>query len=286
LVELNRMRDEPVTESELELAKNYMAGAFARSLENPSTIASFAMNTNMYNLPKDYYETYLQKLEKVTVQDVQAMAKKYIDPSKVRIIVVGNKDDVMPKLTPFDKEDGKVQLYDIYANPRKESTASAADLTPEALIQKYFEAIGGWDKLRAVKSMDQTYSMELMGMQVTTRMVQHDGKFHMAMTAPGMRLMKQTYDGNSAVIDQMGQRVQADESMTGSMKEQSGLFPEQHYGTDGYKAEVKGVEDVDARACYRLVVTKPSGTVSTEYYDAKTFLKVKEMQVADAGGQT
>jgi hypothetical protein len=51
-------------------------------------------------------------------------------------------------------------------------------------------------------------------------------------------------------------------------------------------AEVTGMEEINGKACYKLSVTKPSGTKSTEYYDKATHLKVKEIQVSEAGGQT
>ena len=50
--------------------------------------------------------------------------------------------------------------------------------------------------------------------------------------------------------------------------------------------EVKGMEDINGKACYKLAVTKPSGTKSTEYYEKETNLKVKEVQVADVQGQS
>ncbi|MEO5907537.1 MAG: pitrilysin family protein, partial [Saprospiraceae bacterium] len=48
MIELNKLKNEQVTQTELELAKSYIAGAFARSLESPQTVANFALNTNKY----------------------------------------------------------------------------------------------------------------------------------------------------------------------------------------------------------------------------------------------
>ena len=62
ILELDSMRRTEVSDTELELAKNYIAGAFARSLERPQTIANFALNTYRYDLPEDYYASYLEKL--------------------------------------------------------------------------------------------------------------------------------------------------------------------------------------------------------------------------------
>lgn len=73
--ELKRLRNEKVPELELERIKSYLNGSFSRSLENPQTIARFALNIAMYNLPKDYYKNYLKNLSLVTADDVQEMAK-------------------------------------------------------------------------------------------------------------------------------------------------------------------------------------------------------------------
>lgn len=287
LYELNKLKDEPVTKSELELAKSYIAGEFARSLENPQTVANFALNTLKYGLPENYYETYLQRLQAVTVEDVTRVAKKYITPSNARIIVVGNKDDVMPKLVGFDKEDGRVQLYDIYANPRKDQSETAVEITAGQLLDKYFEAIGGKSKITTINSIDQTYSMDLQGMVITARVVQDKGKFFMSMSAPGMDLMKQVYDGTKGVSEQMGAaRMEMTGKELDALKEQSTLFPERNYVTAGYTMELKGIEDVNGKPAYKLAVTKPSGGKSVEYYDKMTFLKLKEIQTVDAQSST
>jgi len=85
LYELNRIRTEPVDAQELSSIKNYMTGGFARSLESPQTIASFAYNIARYNLPTDYYQNYLQRLNAVTANDVMDMANKYLHPDAANI---------------------------------------------------------------------------------------------------------------------------------------------------------------------------------------------------------
>ncbi len=286
LVELNKIKSEPVTKEELDLAKSFIAGGFARSLESPQTVANFALNINMYKLPADYYETYLQKLSAVSVDDVTRVAKKYITPSNARIVVVGNKDEVMNKLVAFDKEDGKVQLYDIYANPRKDDAGMPVDISASDLVEKYLTAIGGRAKLDAVTSLDQAYALEMMGMSITSRVVQNSGKFYMDMKAQGMTLMKQVYDGEKGVGEQQGQTMALEGEDLASLKDQAVLFPERNYAAGGYNMEVKGMEDVNGKACYKLAVVKPSGAKSTEYYDKETGLKVKEVQTAEVQGQS
>lgn len=219
----------------------------------------------------------------MTVDDVTRMAKKYITPEKARIIVVGNKDEVMSKLVSFDKEDGKIQLYDIYANPRKDESATPVDVSANQVIDAYLLAVGGKAKLDAVQSIDANYTTELMGIPINARIVQSSGKFYMAMTGQGMSLMKQIFDGEKGVQEQMGNRTPLEGEDLVAMKEQANLFPERLYGTGEYGIEIKGIEDLNGKPAYKIIVTKPSGAKSTEYYDKESHLKVKEVQVMTDG---
>lgn len=112
LYELNRLRNEIAPESEVSMMKNNMAGSFARSLENPSTIATFALNIARYNLPKDYYRNYLKNLANVTPQQIQLMARKYVLPENMHIVVVGNAKQVAPGLDKY----GQIKYYDVFGN--------------------------------------------------------------------------------------------------------------------------------------------------------------------------
>lgn len=286
IYELEKMRNEPVTKDELNLAKSFIAGSFARSLESPQTVAGFALNIDMYKLPADYYQTYLQKLEAVSIEDISRVAKKYITPANARIVIVGNKDEVMNKLVPFDKNDGTIDLYDIYANPRKDESATPADITADQLVEKYITALGGRDKLAGVTSIDQSYNMDMMGTPINARVVQQSGKYYMEMSAQGMTVMKQIFDGEKGVAEQMGSKMPVEGAELESFKNQAIMFPELKYNTADYKIEVKGSEDVAGKSCYKLLVTKPNGDKSTEFYDKASFLKVKEIQTTVVEGQT
>ena len=113
LHELERIRTEIIPEDELSLVKNYVTGNFALSLENPQTIARFALNTVRYNLPEDYYTNYLERVSQVTAADIMLMAQKYVHPDKAYVLIVGNKKEVAEKLVQFD-EDGQIEYLDYF----------------------------------------------------------------------------------------------------------------------------------------------------------------------------
>ncbi len=103
LFEINRIRTEKVRSEELQLVKNYLTGQFSLSLENPSTIALFGIKTSIYKLPEDYFEKYLEKIQRVSKEDVLLAANKYISPDKTNIIIVGKKKDLRKGLKTFKK---------------------------------------------------------------------------------------------------------------------------------------------------------------------------------------
>ncbi|MEE9430215.1 MAG: pitrilysin family protein, partial [Melioribacteraceae bacterium] len=92
--EMQKLRDEKVGEVELTRFKNYLTGSFSRALEQPQTIATFALNIEKYNLSKNYYKNYLKKLNNVSADDIQNMAKKYLRPKNSNVIVVGSAKEV------------------------------------------------------------------------------------------------------------------------------------------------------------------------------------------------
>lgn len=109
LYEMKRIASEKVSAEELQAAKAAIAGSFGRSLEQPQTIAGFAVNTARYNLPKNYYSTFLQRLEAVSIEDVKGIAEKYIRPDKAYIQVVGKGSEITTALRRF----GEIKYYDI-----------------------------------------------------------------------------------------------------------------------------------------------------------------------------
>jgi len=169
LAEMSRLRTEPVPDDELNMVRNYMMGNFGRSLENPSTVANFAINTARYNLPKDYYSTYLTKLASITAADVQQVAQKYIRPDNAYLLVVGKADELAPKLKKFSKS-GEIRYYDTDArlyDPSKKLKPAPAGVTAEQVINNYIAAIGGAKMLKKVKDVTINAGATMQGMPIS-----------------------------------------------------------------------------------------------------------------------
>jgi zinc protease len=106
--ELQRLRDQPVSDQELEDAKRSIVASFALSLENPDDLVNYALTRKIYALPEDYWDTYPTKLLAVTAADIQRVARKYIDPQTMQIIAVGDGAKIRTVLEKY----GPLERYD------------------------------------------------------------------------------------------------------------------------------------------------------------------------------
>jgi predicted Zn-dependent peptidase len=88
LIELQKFRDKGVSYDELQKAQNYLAGSFARSLQAPEALAAKLTDIELYGLPKDYLETYIQRLKAVKLDDVLRVARSYFLIDDLLIVMV------------------------------------------------------------------------------------------------------------------------------------------------------------------------------------------------------
>ncbi|MBA4312153.1 MAG: hypothetical protein C0417_05945 [Chlorobiaceae bacterium] len=94
LAEIKLMYDKGMTAEELEFVKKGLIGGFALSFETSSQIAGALQSIVLYGLPEDYFNNYLQNYEKVTLQDVADISKKYLDVSHMAVVVVGDVEKI------------------------------------------------------------------------------------------------------------------------------------------------------------------------------------------------
>ncbi|AFN74484.1 processing peptidase [Melioribacter roseus P3M-2] len=276
LKEMKRIRSEKVSEDELAKAKNYLTGNFIRDLENPATIARFAVNTARYNLPKDYYKNYLKNLAAVTIDDVYNTAKKYIKPNNAYILVVGSADEVADKLTKFTVTN-KIEYYDINGNPYDPTMKKIPEgLTAEQVIRNYVEAVGGADKLAAVKDRTVKMSGSMQGMNVNVTLYQkYPNKLYQEVDA-GVFKQKTVFDGEKGYVEAMGQKQELQGDQLESLKNEA-LDAVLDYSKYGITPELTGMENINGKDAYRVVLTSAGGKKTTQYYDPDTWLLIRSV---------
>ncbi|HEV2643661.1 MAG TPA: pitrilysin family protein [Candidatus Elarobacter sp.] len=98
LTEVDRMRAEPISESELSLATSYLDGVFPIRYETTAAIAAALATLVIYQLPTTWYDAYRERIRAVTVADVLHAARTYLHPDALQIVVVGHSDAIQGPL--------------------------------------------------------------------------------------------------------------------------------------------------------------------------------------------
>ncbi len=280
-----------VTDEELSLTKNNMAGGFARSLERPQTVARFALNTIKLKLAPDYYQKYLQQLEAITKEDVLRVAQQYFTAKNCHIIVVGN-EEILPKLLPFDS-DGKIEKLDAFGAAIKET--KTADISADQLLDSYVMALtatsskkAALKKVKAIKSYVRV--SELSSEQIPFALSSTDYfwegvKEASKMEMPGMVLQKSYFDGVSGYTFSMqnGREDLKAEEIAAKQKA-SGLIPELNYKAKGMNYELKGIEAIDGQDCYVLYTTDGQAE-NYDYFTTNTFMKLRSTNLRKVGDE-
>ncbi|MEK0443019.1 MAG: hypothetical protein RL403_1997 [Bacteroidota bacterium] len=270
--EIKNLVEKGVTQEELDKAKAELAGGFGRSLEQPGTVATFALNTARYNLPKDYYATYLQKLNAYTVADINATAKRLIEPDKFIITTVGNGAEIKEKLAQF----GEVVEYDIMGEPAKQLVAEA-NMTAEKVLENYLTAIGGADKVAAIQTAKISMDANVMGTALTIAFVydSQNGRYGQKLSIAGNVMQKTTLANGKGSMSVQGNSMEMSPAQLAEAQLNSYLFPEAVYKANGYTATLDGLKDVDGKPAYKVVIATASGAKLINYYAQDSGLKIK-----------
>ena len=145
--------ENPVSAEELQLTKDSLINSFVFGFESSSQIAFQQMMLAYRGFAPDFLETYTDNIAKVTAEDVQAVAQKYLHPDALTIVTVGNQDNFDRPLSEFGEvNEIKIkQPEPLPAEPMPEATEDDVAKAKEILAAAV-AAHGGLDKLQAVKN--------------------------------------------------------------------------------------------------------------------------------------
>jgi len=276
--EIKRIRTEKVDPQALEDAKASYIGNFVMEIEKPQTVARYALNTILHNLPDNFYENFIANINAVTVDDIQRAANKYFSYDNARIVVVGKGSDV---IAPLEKLKIPIFYFDKYGNPTDKPQAKAVDpsITPKVVLDKYFKAIGGMDAVNKVKTLSFVGSTELQGMKIGVTIKQAEGKFLQDISMDGMTMSKQMINNGKAYSVNQGKRKEMSAEDLEEAKYFASTFAELLLLKES-EITIKGIESVEGKDAYVL----ESGKVAF-YYDVETGLKIAEGHESEMMGQ-
>ena len=268
--EINKVRYQKVSQEELDIAKAKYLGNFVKAIERPSTIANYALSILINDLPSNYYENYLKNINAVTLDDVQNAAIKYFRGDKARIIITGKAIDVLDNL---EKTDYVIKYFDKEGNPTDKPEMSIpipAGMTAANVVDKYVDAIGGKDKVMAVKSVMMVANATIQGTPlVMTQKMAAPNKSSLVVTVMGNAMQRVIFNGTSGYQEMQGRKMDMQAAQIEEAKASAQPFVDMAYKT----GTLDRIEPVDGINYYVI----KSGTTEV-FYDVKTGLKAKEVK--------
>ncbi len=269
--EINKIRYQKVSAEELKNAKAKYVGNFVMEVQKPATAARYALNIALYNLPADFYENYLKNINAVTLDDVQNAAIKYFKGDKARIIITGKGIEVLKNLEK--NSDYKINYFDTEGNATTKPAMTLpvpTGMTATSVVDKYFAAIGGKDKAKAVKTVMIVSNATIQGTPLAmTVKATAPNKTSQSIAVMGNVMQKSVFDGAKGYSEARGQKTAMTPEQIEKAKNSNAIFSDLKY-TTGKLLRVEPIEGKNA------IVLKYNDT--EVYYDMASGLKVKEVK--------
>ncbi|MEP6712151.1 MAG: pitrilysin family protein [Ferruginibacter sp.] len=289
--EILNMRDGNITAEDLANAKAKYNGSFALGMEDPARSATYASNILINNLPKDFYRTFLQKINRLTVADVQAASKNYFNESNSRIVMVGNGAKILPNLARLGYP---IKKYDRYAEPvidepkdtkTVETSKTTDKISAYSIVEDYLKAIGGKEELKKITSISSTIALDMMGRSFEGTDKQMAPNKHATELKMGeVTIFKSVFDGFNGFQQQGPQKKDLSLDEIKEAQDDKGVIAQLYYATGDYKLDYIGSGTVNGEPTYRLKVIMPSGKISVQQYSSKTGLLLQEDNTSKASG--
>jgi len=151
--DIDDLSKQPITEDEIQRAKDAILNAFIFRLDSPDKILGERVTYEFYGYPPDWLDKYQSEIKKVAAPDVNRVAAKYLHKDQLAVLVVGNTKEFDKPLSSL----GTVKEIDITIPPAPggagESKPAASNPEGKALVAKVAAAMGGVPKLQSIKTM-------------------------------------------------------------------------------------------------------------------------------------
>lgn len=160
--EANKLITAPVTAEELSLAKESILNAYVFTMDTRAKALAQQVQLELYGFPSDYFVKYPSQIEKVTAEDVQRVAKKYVNPNQLAVLVVGNEKQFEKPLSTL----GPVTTIDITIPEVNAGDAKAvpagSNAEGKALLNKVMDAMGGKAMIDGIKAIRVTSTRNMV----------------------------------------------------------------------------------------------------------------------------
>jgi zinc protease len=305
--EIWKLQRQPVQQRELSDAQAYLTGSFPLTIETPSAIALQVLNAVFYGLDLSELQTYRERVNAVTPEDIQRVAQQYLRPDRLSIVLVGDASVFAKQLAGagFDQFD-RIPLseLDLGSPTLRRATAHGGRFEPVAfrpaapqesatgtdarmLIGEAVAAKGGIDTLRSIKTVRavSTTRIDAPGGRVevpTTTWIRYPDAFRVDADMPAGRVSQALVGSTYWVKDPRGTR-QAGEAavneMRGSVQRDAInlLVRLASAPTEALRSDI----DVHGRRMPALVIGPPGARPLTVIFDPATWLIERQRYTVD-----
>jgi zinc protease len=261
----------PATAEELKRAKDAILTSFIFRIDTPDKVLAERMTYEFYGYPLDFLEKYRAGIEKVTVEDVNRVAHKYVHPNSFAVLVVGNDEagKLVSSLGPVTKLDIAIPA----AGGQPESTPKPAASNPQgqALIAKVIEGLGGAARVNSIKTLRikttvlQKTPQGEVPVQIENTLVFPDRTVQVITTPMGE--VKTVVTPSAAFMSQGGQVMDMPAEMRQGAQadiKRDQLFVAQHASAPGYLFSAAGTEKIGTVETFILDIS--AGGVATRWF--------------------
>ena len=173
-------------------------------------------------------------------------------------------------------------------NPSNNTLVNLQDapvgLTATKVFDSYMDAIGGREKLIAVKDIATKMTASVQGTEINIDSKKKESdKYLMTVTIPAANLVAVKYlaNGDHVTIMGNGREQKVDEIQKQGVLREAVIFPELEYAKEGFQTKLLGVQNSNGHELYVVQVTSPEGGISKIYYDSVSGLKTKQELFTD-----
>jgi zinc protease len=291
--EVKKLTSDPVTPAELSLAKESILNAFVFTMDTREKALNQQVLLELHGFPSDYYTKYPANIEKVTAADVERVAKTYVHPDRLAVLVVGNEKEFDKPLTSL----GTVTPIDITipelggSSEKKAAVPTKSNPEGVALFQKVESWIGGKANIDAVHSSRTIMSMSIVTPQGTmnadsTAILSYPASMRQEMALPMGTVTTVVAPGAAFVITPMGtQDLPASRRDATLQDMKTDFFHILRHVNSNYRLAADGTEkigDVEAR----VLRISPEGGVVTWYIDPASGRLLRTVRNTQAGETT
>jgi zinc protease len=211
--EVSKLLRERVGERELEGAQEYLTGSFPLTIETPSQIALQILNAVFFGLNMNDLQTYRERVDAVTVDDVQRVARNYLHPDKLTIVLVGDASAFVKQLPGAGFEKFEVipasELDLSSVDLRRKPGAAPGGFQPvsymvpdaaRTLLNKAIAAKGGLARLQGIKTVraEGTMTVQSAGKPIAFPIltsIEYPDRFRVDADMPGGKVTQVYADG-------------------------------------------------------------------------------------------